>query len=355
MVHSSSKNILILSPALSQSVACARLLRKYCPSTRLIGGWLPGERRYPSLRRLYHNLIEVHDVYDLEGYDEVIPTGATATKWLLTLWGKVRIGSAIMDRSALQVYDKLTFLRFAESQGVPIPRTWGSVVEMRDYDGPVFYKPRTEGTGGLRGWAKSVRAIPQNVQTSQYLFQEKIEGLGTYGVGFLAENGRILLATTHFEIYSFPRHGGSAAVIRPYFDDRLIELTARLLSALSYTGWGLAEFKWCPRRGEYVLMEINAKLWASIEFAFRIEPEWAKRFFGITVDRQELAGLIWPDRLLGSGLMHIAKAIPFMLAYPFVWEPTSLWNIAGKFAPSWVKRFARALAGTTNRVRRNPK
>jgi len=343
-VHSSSKiKVIVLSPRLSQSIACAKLLRKYCPSARLTGGWLPGEAKYPALRRIYHSFIDVSDASHLEGYDEVIPTGSISTKWLLTLREEVRIGSAIMDRSVLQTYDKLSLLHVASAHGVPIPHTWGSFTEIQGYDGPIFYKPRTEGTGGVRSWAKSVRAIPQAVRTPGYLFQEKIEGHGTYGVGFLAEKGSILLATTHFEVYSFPRDGGSAAVIRPYADDRLIELTARILSALSYTGWGLAEFKWCPRRGDYVLMEVNAKLWASIELAFRIEPEWAKRFFGIDVVRQELVGLIWLDRLLGSGIVQTVKAIPFMLSHSFVWEPTSIRSIAGKLAPNWAKRMVHTL------------
>jgi len=336
-------SILILSPALSQSVACARLLRQQGGSQRIDGGWLSGERRM-GLPGLFDNFVDVGDARDIETYDVVVPTGAEATSWILNTFGQGQLGTAIMDRRVLRVFDKLFLLQLASEADVPVPETWKSLSAAAGYEGPVFfYKPRIEGLAGRRSYARSVCDVPMDVRTPHYFFQEFVQGQGTYGVSFLAENGSILLETQHFERFSYPRDGGSAAVIRPHSDVRLTELVQCLASAMHYTGWGLAEFKWCPLRQDYVLMEINAKLWASLELAFRVEPMWAKVFFGLDVVRSRTSGLIWLDRLLGSGSDHLLRALPFFLRYQFVWEPHFFRRAVAKILPRGVKRVFQSL------------
>jgi hypothetical protein len=75
----------------------------------------------------------------------------------------------------------------------------------------------------------------------------------------------------HHEILSTPVHGGSAVAVEAYESTRVQELARRLIADF---GWGLVEFKPCVRRGDFVLMEVNAKFWASIEFTLRGGSWW---------------------------------------------------------------------------------
>src|SRR5690606_3951178 len=114
--------------------------------------------------------------------------------------------------------------------------------------------------------------LPAFVRSGEYLFQESIMGEGTNGFAFLAQKGEVLVSAQHHELLSMPRDGGSAVLIRRIAEPRVDELSRRLLAHLRYDGWGLVEYKYCPRRRDYVLMEINAKFWASLDFSMRMEP-----------------------------------------------------------------------------------
>lgn len=333
---------LILSPALSQSLACARILKHSPKEYKLTGGWFSDENQF-HIPDLYDDfiIVEENDKPDrLTDYNGIIPTGSKGTKWMLSHRDTIKLGSQVMSSDVLVVFDKIKSLKVASEQGVSVPKTWSSYEKAKAHNGPVFYKPCVEGTGGKRGSIKSSRTLPEPVKLNlnEYIFQEKIESRGTYGVGFLAEDGQLTLSTSHFEMYSYPRDGGSAAIIRPYSHERLLELTKRFLSKLEYTGWGLAEFKWCPRREDFVFMEINAKLWASIELAFQIEPDWAKKLFDIDLDPRSPKGLIWLDRLLGSGMYQTASTLPYILYYDFVWDAPFFRRLFSKVSPNGIKQ-----------------
>lgn len=336
-----NQNCIILSPALSQSLACARILKRNLNQPHLIGAWLPDESEL-YISDLYDGFIKIDENYELDElskYDKVIPTGSKGTKWLLSRRDEIEIGDQVMDSDALNVYNKIRILNIAAEQDVPIPQTYYSYKEAKNHDGPLFYKPRIEGSGGERDSVRYPRNLPHTVRTEDYIFQEKINSRGTYGVGFLAEEGDITLSTSHYELYSFPSAGGSAAVIKPYRHKRLLDYTKRILSTLNYTGWGLAEFKWCPTREDFIFMEVNGKLWASIELAFRIEPEWSEKLFNIDVSPQNLKGLIWLDRLIGSGIRQTVSSIPYFVDFDFVWDSPFFRRLLGKASPVSVKRF----------------
>jgi len=144
------------------------------------------------------------------------------------------------------------------------------------------------------------------------IFQEFIESQGTYGVCFLADQGRLFATNTHFERESIPKEGGSAVIIERFNDDRLLRHTKRLIDSLNYSGWGLAEFKYCPRRDDYVFMEINAKFWASCEFAFVNEPLFLKLLFDIESREIAVERMVFVDRALSRGLPFVLKHLPYL-------------------------------------------
>ncbi|KAA0918899.1 hypothetical protein [Dietzia sp. ANT_WB102] len=176
--------------------------------------------------------------------------------------------------------DKREILALAESVGVPVPAQYtrdelsSGLVAF-----PVFYKEQHEQGGGRRGVARKVADIPTN--GDDLLIEEFIETQGTYGLGFFARDGVICSSVAHFERLSSPNTGGSAVVLERFSDPRLEELTAKLLSKISYSGWGLAEFKRSAKDDDYVLMEINGKLWASSEYSWLASPDLLQTCFGL--------------------------------------------------------------------------
>jgi hypothetical protein len=267
----------ILTPTSDQGYAVARILLKHSPSLELIGLAAPGEHLPPRVRGIVR-LASYSEVEHGALQGRLIPTGAQSTRLLLER-GAVELGEVTMAQSSLKFFDKKWANTRAAELDIHVPRTFETA---SDAAFPLFYKEAQEVGGGVRGIAQSFRDLPP-ASRSGLLYQELIRGRGTYGVGFLAQEGRLLATHIHFESESFPAQGGSAVLLQQVHVARLVEYTQRLVGTLFYSGWGLAEYKYCPKRDDYVFMELNAKLWASCEMAFINEPRFVKKLFGINI------------------------------------------------------------------------
>lgn len=317
-----------------QSLSIARILRRYYPNARIIGvastsqGW--GSSRSPYTA--------IHQAPTLErNGSTLVPTGAQATKAMLEK-GDVRIGSVTLRKEALRVYDKTWLLAQASDANVPTPTTWESLNEITAY--PVFYKQRYERGGGARGVAWSKADLPVSIQL-ELIFQELIEGLGTYGVSFLADNGQMLASHTHFERESFPQDGGSAVIIENFQDKRLVEYTQQIIETLDYSGWGLAEFKYCPRRNDYVFMEINAKFWASCEFSFVNEPLFLQLLFGIVSKEKPTQRMVFISRAFARGIPFVISHMGYFVNSAWCLYPGDLYKITASLVPAQTRQLLR--------------
>lgn len=250
----------------------------------------------------------------------LLPTGIISTRIVLEEATLARQG-VIMDKTALAVCHKPWLLEQAAKAGVPVPLTWKNPDEISHF--PVFYKEEYEAGGGVRGIARNRNELPKLDNTS-LIFQEFIESQGTYGVAFFADKGKILTASCHFEQYSLPASGGSAVYLREYINPRLLHHAETLLAALNYSGWGLVEFKFDPKRDDFVLMEINSKIWASIEFSLRNNPDLAPWILGTAINAKPLSKVLFWDnfvqrepRFIFSQLRLLCSPI---ISYNGIWQ-----------------------------------
>jgi hypothetical protein len=295
----------IFSPGLDQAMFLATLLKRHSPGSRRVGVRMPGEMS-PLSARLYDEVIP------LEGFDPSdstaieVPSGGQSTRMFLEQGG-LSLGEVVMSPDSLRFFDKEWSIAQAEMAGIATPSTSQDAEAIGRF--PVFFKPAFEGGEAARGLARDTSQIPR-VARGKLIFQEFIDSPGTYGVGFVASGGEMLVHFVHYEVESQPRTGGSAILLERFEDQRLIDQTRVLLRQTGYSGWGLVEFKFCPHRKDYVFMELNAKFWASCEFAFRNEPEFARRLFGIDTPRQPLERMVFMGRAFGRGL----GAVPFALS-----------------------------------------
>lgn len=320
------KTYLIYSPFLDQAITIVTFLRRYHLGIEIFGVTL-GNEYGVGLRGVYHQIVPVSWVNSVKTNITHIPTGAESTRLLLQK-GDITLGSVTLAQSALRVYDKVWLINFASDAGIPTPLTWRTLDEVTSY--PLFYKQSQEKGGGARGIAKDESDVPL-VGRENLIFQEFIATSGTYGVCFLAEHGRLLTSYVHYERESFPKEGGSAITIEEFSDRRLLDYTQRLLQSLDYSGWGLAEYKYCPRREDFVFMEVNAKFWASCEFAFRNHPMFLKLLFEIDSKEKPVKRMVFIERSL-------ARGIPFFMGH----LPTYFNGSMLKVYPGWPIRIVRS-------------
>ncbi len=314
---------LILSPYLSQSISCAKRLKSR-ENVKVTGAYLQDEEYLyqKNILKYYDALIVInsitHDIF--KEYNFVIPTGALSTKLVFDYCNKINLRTINFEKDSLISSDKLLILSLAQSLDIGIPETWKSFIDIPP-NTSVFYKPKYEGLPGNRSWASSRDQLPESVKNDNYIYQEKIESPGVYGYGFIADNGKVLTSFSHFEIVSQPINGGSAAVIKPYKNVLLDKYSNRLIKEINYTGWGLVEYKWCPIRKDFVLMEINAKMWASIELAFMLNPEFCSLILSTETSICNVKGLVWMDRLIRNGIYSLWNSRKYIINYKCIYEP----------------------------------
>ncbi|MGM0767023.1 MAG: hypothetical protein ACQEV6_03235 [Pseudomonadota bacterium] len=305
----SDKDLHFLQPGSDQAISVLRLIKGASKNLKVIavanvvddkskGQW----RKYG-----YDDVADISEIENRCAPEMLVPFGAPSTEKLLRS-GPVHVGEIKMMPSALQVYDKLGFVSRCEKNNIPVPKTTTKAENFQANDYPIFYKQKWEKGGGIRGLAWQPSDLPAG-ELHNLILQEYIESEGTFGVAFIAEYGELKVSFSHHELVSNPSAGGSAVVVRKFQDDRLLELTKAILKTFSYSGWGLAEFKYCHKRRDYVVMEVNAKFWASCEMAFRNEPEFMRSLFGVSLKSEHLRGLIYLNRALGLGWLKALKIL----------------------------------------------
>lgn len=315
----------IYSPGLSQAVTVAQFLRREKAGVHLTGVLLPGET-IGAAGGVYDEVTLAADLPPGPGGIE-IGTGAGSTRHLAGR-GDLTLGEVTLRQESLRFYDKMWSLDLAARANVPAPRTWRNVEAVETW--PCFYKSAEEAEDRRRGLARNRAEVPSD--SAGLIFQEVIESRGTYGVGFIARDGEMVASHTHFEAESMPRLGGSAVIIERYEDARLEHHTRALISASNYSGWGLAEFKYCARRDDFAFMEINTKLWASWEMALRNEPAFARDMFGIAVKPEGIQRMLFLDLALRRGPLFWPRMLRALASGAVV-----------KAYPGWSRQAAAAL------------
>jgi predicted ATP-grasp superfamily ATP-dependent carboligase len=199
------------------------------------------------------------------------------------------LGAAVVIGPPRHAYDALShkvhLLERARLIGIPIPRT--SVADCasdlepagRDVGYPCVVKPHrsvVRDGGRLRQVSVRHASAPDALAriASEYpagayplLVQERIAGHGE-GAFFLMASGRILAAFAHRRIREYPVSGGAST----YRESVTVPADLRrwgeeLLRSAGWSGAAMVEFRRCTTSGIAYLMEVNARLWGSLQLA----------------------------------------------------------------------------------------
>jgi predicted ATP-grasp superfamily ATP-dependent carboligase len=178
------------------------------------------------------------------------------------------------------VRDKSNLIRFAESHGIPVPKT---------YEFPATLSLSSEGGGEKEGYVIKPRISSGSFGiayvkkkedlTSSYesvhqrypfpLIQEYIpDGGETFGLSaLLDESSNVKAAFVHKKLRMYPVQGGPSTLREGVEHSQIMELGLSLLKSLNWVGVAMAEFKVDPRDGIPKLMEVNPRFWGSLQLA----------------------------------------------------------------------------------------
>jgi predicted ATP-grasp superfamily ATP-dependent carboligase len=183
-------------------------------------------------------------------------------------------------------HDKVRLVELASQLGVPVPR---SIVyeageptgaELAEIGFPLVVKPRRSLLKRDGHWEKSGVLLVENamryrsllaerpsLREGGHLLQEKVPGEGR-GVFLLAKDGQVRSIFAHRRIRETPPWGGVATLCEAAQPEaKLADYAERLVRALRWTGVLMVEFKWDPSSQRAWLMEINGRVWGSMQLA----------------------------------------------------------------------------------------
>ena len=177
--------------------------------------------------------------------------------------------------------DKKRVLDAAASVGVAVPRQWvvgfGGAPPL-DVTFPLVVKPHRSVVGNTRRERLRVtyarnhedlrrRLIALPADAYPLLLQQRIVGPGV-GVFVLRWDGRTVAAFSHRRLREKPPSGG-VSVYRESIalDPELLTRTERLLDAFQWQGVAMVEYKVDQATATPYLMEINGRLWGSLQLA----------------------------------------------------------------------------------------
>lgn len=260
----------------AQRLPCLASSSRYASHSALVPGALDQtDAAVEALERLVReHLIEV-----------IIPVTDASMRAVLRAGGD-RLGGAVIAGPSRSAYDALAdkgaLMTLAAALGLSVPRsiTVQHPDQLRgaadELGYPCVLKPhrsvvRTGAT--LQSFGVRYAAGPADVRDPYpeaaypVLLQEKVVGPGE-GVFLLMHHGKRIAAFAHRRLREKPPSGG-VSVYResiPLPED-LLDRCDRLLREASWNGPAMVEFKRSTRTGQAYLMELNGRLWGSLQLA----------------------------------------------------------------------------------------
>lgn len=215
------------------------------------------------------------NLLDEDNYDVLLPIGLKS--YLATSKHKKEFlnltNIIVPDYDKIEIaYNKDRTMEFAKKIGIPAPKT----VTLNNHDDlnninefPIVLK--SSGDSGIFvkycnnkiELKKNFKILKDNSKTN-IIAQEYIKG---FGCGFygIYNKGKLISYFMHKRIKEFPITGGPSAVAESYYDKRLFVYGKKLCGALKWHGPIMAEFKYDILNNDYKLIEINPKLWGSLD------------------------------------------------------------------------------------------
>ena len=222
------------------------------------------------------------DIISQKKIDFVLPVGFYAHKSFIDNIDQIAplVKLCLPSKQSFEIAtSKIETSQLAEKVGILVPKT-KVITDLNQLNSvnlkfPVVIKSQQEIGGRMVEYANNEKELVAKFKQLVSAFklepnnfpiiQEYIQG---EGVGFFAyyKEGELVNYFMHERVREFPVSGGRSVCARSFYDEKLLDNGKKLLDALSWNGSAMVEFK-RTANNEYYLLEINPKLWGSLELA----------------------------------------------------------------------------------------
>lgn len=229
------------------------------------------------------------------------------------------------------IQDRLELASVAEAAGVPVPDT-RCLSDVDDWAGELLIKSRYNvlANGLVEGIPQDELHVVKNIHhvgndlppdseeiresmRHDPIVQEFIPKDGEYMFGGLYEHGEPLATFQHHQIRGNSYVGGGGVYRRSMYDTELQSVATTLLEELDWHGLACIEYMKDARTGEYVLTEINPRMWQSLPSAMYAGADFPYAYWlaatGRTDDIVDAYDLGVGTHLLHGELEYLASVL----------------------------------------------
>ena len=274
---------------------------------------------------------ELMEIVGDGNYNVLIPVGLTSCLAVSKYKKKFELLTNVVvpEWDVMQIAsNKDRTVSFASDLRIPIPETIvlhdeSDLNAVKKY--PVVIKSSDDSMSSV-GYCNNKDELHEkyshlsHISKTNIIVQEYIIGFGCgfYGV---YNNGKLIAHFLHKRIKEFPITGGPSAVAESYFDEKLYRYGKRLCDALNWNGPIMVEFKYDNIGNDYKLIEINPKLWGSLD---------------LTIE----AGVNIPEILINLALYNIEQSSSEYKFIKYKWMfPDEFKVLISKFSSKSLKDF----------------
>ena len=301
--------------------------------------------RYPNKRLLavwdrndsQKSLSALREVLQKDSYDVVIPL--TDFSAILLSQNKEELKKyaalAVNDWDVIQMaVDKQNTMLTCQKNLIPYPVTLWDVESIDDILNsglkyPFIIKPRT-GYGSI-GFhcitsAEHLKEVFDNAIKchGKMLVQDFIPQIDKQYKAelFLDRHGNVKSACVFDKTRWFPIDGGSTCCSSTVFRPDIVEMSAKLLRAIGWKGYGDIDLIQDPRDGLVKVMEINPRITASVKICFSAGIDFARQIIELETGREVTA---YTDYNIDKRLRYMHTDILWFLKSPNRFKAKPSW------------------------------
>ena len=203
------------------------------------------------------------------------------------------------------IQDRVELAAAAEAAGVPVPET-RRLSDVDDWKGQLIIKSRynviADGivddvppeelhvVKDVHHVGNDLPPDTEAIRKSMHhdpIVQEFIPKAGEYMFGGLYDHGEPLATFQHHQIRGESYMGGGGVYRRSMYDPELQRVATTLLDHLDWHGLACIEYMEDERTGEYVLTEINPRLWQSLPSAMYAGADFPYSYWLAAMGQQD--------------------------------------------------------------------
>jgi len=220
------------------------------------------------------------------GVDFVIPVGAASVRLTDSIRGQLELATKVSlppHESLAVAFDKFALQELARGLGIEVPKTWVFETywdfreEIRGIPLPLAIRSTTHFSATATQYVRTDEELESLIRedlaaplfmSGSVQAQELVSGRGE-GYFALYQDGILRRHMMHRRLRETPSTGGSSWAAQSQYSEDLFSQSKKLLDALEWNGPAMVEFKRRESNGKLVLIELNPKLWGSLDLTIQ--------------------------------------------------------------------------------------